>query len=126
MKDQLEAKSNSTTNELNVDFGGFGESSDLKIEGTQKTRSVLTSSDIHSLGTTSLPTAKGNIKKIGGEQFLNYQLEKNVKGCFVSLLVYLLYCKFALYLTLLQYMAILYWNLHNLLSWLQKNRIVSK
>jgi hypothetical protein len=81
MKDQLEAKFNSTTNELNVDFGGFGESSDLKMEGTQKKRSVLTSSDIHSSRIASLPTTKGNIMKLGGEQFLNYQLEKNAEGC---------------------------------------------
>jgi hypothetical protein len=64
-----------------VDFGGFGESSDLKIEGTQKKRNVMTFSDIRTSRTTSLPIAKGNNKKLGGEQFLNYQLEKNVEGC---------------------------------------------
>lgn len=75
MNDQLKAKSSSTTNEPNVDFGGFGKSSDLKMEGTQKKRSAMTSSDIRNSRTTSLPIAKGNNKKLGGEQFLNCQLE---------------------------------------------------
>jgi len=75
MKDQLKAKFSSTTNEHNVDYGGFGESSDLKMEGTQKKKSVSTSSDICSSRIASLPIAKGNNNKLNGEKNLNCQLE---------------------------------------------------
>jgi hypothetical protein len=64
-----------------VDSSGFGESSDLKIEGTQKKKNVMTFSDIRTSGIATLPIAKINNKKLGGEQFLNCQLEKNVEGC---------------------------------------------